>query len=148
MTWALAARVVRSHPVVDFEAPSFWPYIPEIPPYHNAGIWPFVTSYWTWASASAGNTPGVEHGLASLYRAAALFLTNKENMVAQTGHFEGTVTTERDARPDGTGLKTSACLDATASFSSTGTRWGTRSPRYCSRKRDSTALVKWTAASL
>lgn len=85
-----AARVARNHPVVEFGAPSFWPYIPDIPPYHNAGVWPFVTSYWTWASASAGNTPGVEHGLASLYRAAALFLTNKENMVAQTGHFEGT----------------------------------------------------------
>jgi len=85
-----ASRVATNHPVVDFGTPSFWPYIPEIPPYHNAGIWPFVTSYWTWASASAGNTTGVEHGLASLYRAAALFLTNKENMVAQTGHFEGT----------------------------------------------------------
>ena len=85
-----AATVARNHPVVDFGTPSFWPYIPGIPPYHNAGIWPFVTSYWTWASAAADNTPGVEHGLASVYRAAALFLTNKENMVAQTGHFEGT----------------------------------------------------------
>lgn len=85
-----AKRVARSFPVVEFGVPSFWPYIPEIPPYHNAGIWPFVGAYWTWASAAAGNTPGVEHGLASLYRAAALFLTNKENMVAETGHFEGT----------------------------------------------------------
>jgi len=85
-----AVKVARNHPVVDFGTPSFWPYIPGIPPYHNAGIWPFVTSYWTWASAAADNTPGVEHGLASVYRAAALFLTNKENMVAQTGHFEGT----------------------------------------------------------
>jgi hypothetical protein len=49
-----------------------------------------VGAYWTWASAEAENTPAVEHGLASLYRAAGLFLTNKENMVAQTGHFEGT----------------------------------------------------------
>jgi hypothetical protein len=85
-----AATVAQNHPVVDFGTPSFWPYIPGLPPYHNAGVWPFVTSYWTWASASAGNPPGVEHGLASIYRAAALFLTNKANMVAQTGHFEGT----------------------------------------------------------
>ena len=85
-----AQRVAENQPVVDFGVPSFWPYIPGIPPYHNAGIWPFVGAYWTWASAEADNTPGVEHGLASLYRAAALFLTNKENMVAQTGHFEGT----------------------------------------------------------
>jgi hypothetical protein len=38
----------------------------------------------------AGNSAGVEHALASIYRASALFLTNKENMVAATGHFEGT----------------------------------------------------------
>ena len=85
-----AASVAQHHPVTRFGVPSFWPYIPDIPPYHNAGIWPFVGSLWTWASADAGNTPGVEHGLGTLYRAAALFLTNKENMVAQTGHFEGT----------------------------------------------------------
>lgn len=85
-----AQRLAENQPVVDMGVPSFWPYIPGIPPYHNAGIWPFVGAYWTWASAEAGNTPGVEHGLSSLYRAAALFLTNKENMVAQTGHFEGT----------------------------------------------------------
>ena len=85
-----ATRVVQNQPVVDVGVPSFWPYIPNIPPYHNAGIWPFVGAYWTWASAEAENTPAVEHGLASLYRAAGLFLTNKENMVAQTGHFEGT----------------------------------------------------------
>ena len=85
-----AATTARQHPVTRYGVPSFWPYIPDIPPYHNAGFWPFVGSYWTWASAEAGNTPGVEHGLGTLYRAAALFLTNKENMVAQTGHFEGT----------------------------------------------------------
>jgi hypothetical protein len=85
-----AQRVAQHQPVVEFGTPTLWPYTPGIPPYHNAGIWPFVTSYWTWASAVADNTPGVEHGLASLYRAAGLFLTNKENMVAQTGHFEGT----------------------------------------------------------
>lgn len=83
-------RLARQMPVVPFGAPSFWPYIPNIPAYHNAGIWPQVVAFWTWASAEAGNTAGVEHGLAFTYRAAALFLTNKENMVASTGHFEGT----------------------------------------------------------
>ncbi len=85
-----ANRMAEQVPVVPYGVPSFYPYIPGIPPYHNNGIWPFVVSYWTWASAEAGNAAGVEHGLASIYRAAALFLTNKENMVAETGHFEGT----------------------------------------------------------
>ncbi len=82
----MAARM----PVVEFGAPTFWPYISGIPIYHNGALWPFVSAFWTWASAEAGNTAGVEHGLASIYRPAALFLTNKENMVASTGHFDGT----------------------------------------------------------
>ena len=84
-------RIARNTPQVEFGTPTFWPYIPDMPLYHNASIWQFVNAYWTWAAADAGNTAGVEHGLASIYRASALFLTNKENMVAATGHFEGTV---------------------------------------------------------
>jgi len=82
--------LVARLPVVPFGVPSFWPYIGGISPYHNAGIWPQVTGFWTWAAAEAGNTAAVEHGLASLLRTPALFLTNKENMVAETGHSEGT----------------------------------------------------------
>jgi hypothetical protein len=87
-----AQRVVLAKrvPVVPFGVPSFWPYIADQPPYHNAAIWPQVVGFWTWAAAEAGNGAAVEHGLGSIYRAAALFLTNKENMVASTGHFEGT----------------------------------------------------------
>ena len=77
-------------PLVELGAPVFWPYIPGIPSYHNAALWPFVNAYWLWAAAEAGNTAAVEHALASIYRPAALFLTNKENMVASTGHFDGT----------------------------------------------------------
>ena len=84
------ARVAARTPVVAFGTPSLWPYIPGIPSYHNAAIWPFVTAFWMWAGAEAGNTAAVEHAMASLYRPAALFLTNKENMVASTGHFDGT----------------------------------------------------------
>jgi hypothetical protein len=88
---ARGARVSARTPVVAFGAPTFWPYIPDMTKYHNAALWPFVNAYWTWAAAEAGNTAAVEHGLASIYRPAALFLTNKENMVARTGHFDGTV---------------------------------------------------------
>lgn len=83
-------RIAARTPVVAFGMPVFWPYIPNTPAYHNAAIWPFVTAYWMWAAAEAGNGAGVEHALAAVYRPGALFLTNKENMVASTGHFEGT----------------------------------------------------------
>ncbi len=85
-----SAVIADSTPVVEFGTPIFWPYVPNTPAYHNAAIWPFVTAFAAWAAAEAGHTGAVEHALAAVYRPAALFLTNKENMVAATGHFEGT----------------------------------------------------------
>ena len=84
------ATLVRRAPVVAFGTPTFWPYIPGERFYHNATIWPFVTAYLTWAAANAGNTLAVRRGLDDATRTAALFLTNKENTVASTGHYEGT----------------------------------------------------------
>ncbi len=73
-----------------FGTPTFWPFLAGVPYYHNATVWPFVSAYATWAAARVGNGLGVEYGIATLLRAPALFLTNKENFVAATGHFEGT----------------------------------------------------------
>jgi hypothetical protein len=42
------------------------------------------------ANASQGHSNAVEFGLASIMRPAALFLTNKENFVGETGDFAGT----------------------------------------------------------
>jgi Bacterial alpha-L-rhamnosidase 6 hairpin glycosidase domain len=77
--------IVRNTPVVEFGVPDFFPQIPNMPAYHNNAVWPFVVGYWTWAAAKAGNGQSVEHGLGSIYRQAALFLTNKENMTATGG---------------------------------------------------------------
>jgi hypothetical protein len=43
-----------------------------------------------WASAETGNEKGVLHSVGSIYRAAALFLTNYENMVMSGGDWFGT----------------------------------------------------------
>ncbi|MFZ1749939.1 MAG: hypothetical protein WAU01_07090 [Saprospiraceae bacterium] len=85
-----AESIISKSPLTEFGASCIYPQIPGIPPYHNNGIWPFVQSYWNWAAAKTGNEAVLNHGLASIYRASALFLTNYENMVAQTGDFEGT----------------------------------------------------------
>lgn len=77
--------IIRNTPIVDYGVSNFYPEIPNMPSYHNNAIWPFIVGYWTWTAAKAGNGPAVEHGLGSIYRQAALFLTNKENMVAATG---------------------------------------------------------------
>ena len=45
---------------------------------------------WAWASAEAGHGPGTAHAMATIYRSAALALSNKENLVAATGRFAST----------------------------------------------------------
>ena len=85
-----AKSIIAKSPLTTFGATCIYPQIPGIPPYHNNGIWPFVQSYWNWAAAKTGNEAVLLHGLASVYRAAGLFLTNYENMVAETGDFLGT----------------------------------------------------------
>ncbi|MEM7379898.1 MAG: glycogen debranching protein [Bacteroidota bacterium] len=82
--------IIGRGPLTEFGATCIYPQIPGIPPYHNNGIWPFVQSYWNWAAAKTGNEAVLNHGLAGIYRAAALFLSNYENMVAETGDFLGT----------------------------------------------------------
>ena len=83
-------KVLQNTPVTPFGITCIYPQIPGIPPYHNNGIWPFVQAFWTMANAEYGQADAVMAGLASVIRPAALFLTNKENFVAETGDFAGT----------------------------------------------------------
>ncbi|HSI71103.1 MAG TPA: amylo-alpha-1,6-glucosidase, partial [Gillisia sp.] len=46
-----AKRIVSESPVTAYGITSIYPQIPEIPPYHNNGIWPFVQAYWNLAAA-------------------------------------------------------------------------------------------------
>jgi len=85
-----AKSIVENSPVTAFGTTCIYPQIPGIPPYHNNAIWPFVQSFWNLAAAKNGNEAVLVHGLASIFRAGALFLTNYENMVAQNGDFNGT----------------------------------------------------------
>lgn len=85
------AAIVAGTPVTAYGITCIYPQIPDLPPYHNNAVWPFVQSYWAQASAKAGNEKSVMESLAAIYRPAALFLTNKENFVADNGDFAGTV---------------------------------------------------------
>lgn len=85
-----AASIMECSPLTEFGTTCIYPQIPGIPPYHNNAIWPFVQSYWNLAAAKVGNEAALSHGLAAIYRAAAFFLSNYENMVATTGDFKGT----------------------------------------------------------
>ncbi|WP_245318829.1 alpha-L-rhamnosidase-related protein [Hymenobacter elongatus] len=87
---ARSRTVVASTPVMDYGVPCIYPQIPDIPPYHNNAVWPFVQSYWGLAAAQVGNETAFMESLAAVARPAALFLTNKENFVASNGDFAGT----------------------------------------------------------
>jgi hypothetical protein len=83
-------KIVSNTPVTPYGISCIYPQIPGIPPYHNNAVWPFVESYWALASAKIGNEESVVRAIASVYRPAALFLTNKENFVAANGDYAGT----------------------------------------------------------
>lgn len=85
-----ADSVLARTPVMAYGIPCVYPQIPGIPPYHNNAVWPFVQSFWGLAAAQAGHEAAFMQSLAAVYRPAALFLTNKENLVASTGDFAGT----------------------------------------------------------
>ena len=85
-----AKTVVANTPVTTFGIPCIYPQIPDKYAYHNNAVWPFVQSYWALASAKAGNEKSVMESISAIYRPAAMFLTNKENFVADNGDFIGT----------------------------------------------------------
>lgn len=87
---ARSAKLVEHTPVNSFGIPCIYPQIPGIPPYHNQAVWPFVQSYWALAAAKAGNEEALLQTIATIYRPAALFVTNKENFVVGSGDFAGT----------------------------------------------------------
>lgn len=82
---ARARRIVSSVALTPWGTPCFNPQIPNIYPYHNNAIWPFVEAYWMWASAKAGNQQAVVHSMASIYRTASIFATNQQNVDATLG---------------------------------------------------------------
>jgi Bacterial alpha-L-rhamnosidase 6 hairpin glycosidase domain len=82
--------IVAHTPVTAFGISCIYPQIPSIPPYHNDAVWPFVQTFWLWAAAKTGNERSVMESIADIYRPAAMFLTNKENFVADNGDFKGT----------------------------------------------------------
>jgi hypothetical protein len=85
-----AQQVVAKTPTTAYGISCIYPQIPGIPPYHNNAVWPFVQSFWALAAAKVGNEASVLESMAAIYRPAALFLTNKENFVADNGDFAGT----------------------------------------------------------
>lgn len=80
-----ARSILARYPHAPFGVPVYYPEQPHIPVYHNRAIWPFVTAYELDAAAMSGNAAAADNAFDSLYRAAALHLTNTENLEWLTG---------------------------------------------------------------
>jgi len=75
-----AAQALARYPHAPFGAPVIAPQQPGVPVYHNRAIWPFVSAYALRAAAQVGNPAVAGHAFDSLLRAAALNLSNMENL--------------------------------------------------------------------
>lgn len=80
-----ARRIVAGYPHTAAGAPVIWPQQPDVPIYHNRAIWPFVSAYALRAARQVKNDAVVELDVASLMRAAALNMSNMENLEFATG---------------------------------------------------------------
>lgn len=80
-------EIFRSVPQTEYGNSCIFPQIPNIDPYHNNAVWPFVQSFWMWAASKVGNETAVLESIAAIYRAASMFATNKENFVAENGDY-------------------------------------------------------------
>lgn len=84
-------KVLENTTLLEYGIPTIYPQIPNISPYHNNSSWPFVQAFWTLAATKEKDLNMVAYSYSTQLREAALFLTNKENMVAENGDFAGTV---------------------------------------------------------
>ncbi|MDE7153070.1 MAG: hypothetical protein K2O00_01330 [Muribaculaceae bacterium] len=80
-----ARRITESNPITPYGSAIFYPQISDMPSYHNNSLWPWVASYWAIANKKAGNEQGVLDAIGSVFRPAALFCTNKENLNLDNG---------------------------------------------------------------
>ena len=86
----MAKSIIAKTPVNYYGTSSVFPQMPDIKPYHNDAVWPFVQAYWNLAAAKVKNMEAFTEGLGAIYRSAALFGTHKELFVSSNGDYRGT----------------------------------------------------------
>ena len=75
-----ARQILAHYPHGPMGAPVIYPQQQGMPVYHNRAIWPFVTAYGLKAAAMSGNVSVADAAYDTLIRAAALNLSNMENL--------------------------------------------------------------------
>ena len=82
---SVSTKLTESYPRTAYGSPVISHQLPDIPPYHNQAIWPFVEAYALLAAKAAHNQVAYQHSFAALTRAAAMFLSHRENFHDITG---------------------------------------------------------------
>jgi hypothetical protein len=82
---ARAREIVAHYPHAPFGPPVYYPQQPGVAIYHNRANWPFATAFDLEAAAQVANVAVADNAVDSLIRAAALHLTNTENLEWLTG---------------------------------------------------------------
>ena len=88
-------EALSAYPTLPKGPPVIFPQQQNVPIYHNRAIWPFVTAYWMRAAKKVGHDTAYEAAARSLFRGAALNLSNMENLEVVTGtakHEDGAAT--------------------------------------------------------
>ena len=75
----MGKKIITNYPIGEYGPSVTWPIEENIPIYHNQGIWPFVTAYWTKASKKVNNYEAVNIGIKSMFDFASINLSNMEN---------------------------------------------------------------------
>lgn len=80
-----AQSIIANMPISQYGPTIFWPQIAAQRPYHNNGIWPFVTTFYAIAAAKAGSQSAVYKAMEANATYAAAHGTNYENRVSSDG---------------------------------------------------------------
>jgi hypothetical protein len=83
-----ARDALAHYPHAPFGVPVYFPQQPDEFVYHNRAIWPFVSAYALRAAAQTHNAAVASHAVNSIMRAAALNLSNMENLEWLTARAE------------------------------------------------------------
>jgi hypothetical protein len=75
-----ARDALAHYPHAPFGVPVYFPQQPDEFVYHNRAIWPFVSAYALRAAVQTHNAAVASHAVNSIMRAAALNLSNMENL--------------------------------------------------------------------
>ena len=83
-------RMIENYPLYAYGAAVLYPSKPEGYAEHNKSVWPVWQTPLIYAAKKDGNYVVADHLINSDVRAAALFLTHKENMTYDTGYDRNT----------------------------------------------------------